>query len=229
MLLRITPQFLAPAFLLTALAIPAAAQNPSVDSKPQSTCTPAASAAQPAKKPKHVYTDDDFAASRGSGDSTGLDVAAQWSVEGILSKDPVTQADLASVQKTIVPSYQFNLQQTQASIANLYLQQYKDVNFERRNEWEERLFTAFECTRNAQGDYVKELQAVSKDPENVRLLSAASLTDRELRTIRELRAKLIADWNPVRVCNAKFDVIRKEGWQRAEEWLKTHPPGSKTN
>ena len=57
---------------------------------------------------------------------------------------------------------EFNLRQTKVSVANLYLQQYKDVAFASRGEWEERLFAVFDCTRAAQGDYVRDLDSVSK-------------------------------------------------------------------
>jgi hypothetical protein len=219
---RTTLHRLACPFLLAAFAASAAAQNPPPDSKPQSGGnTAAAGNAQPVKKAKHVYTDDDFAAPRSSG-SAGVDVSSQWSIEGVLRKDPMTAKDFEEVQKLVMPSYQFNLQQTTASVANLYLQQYKDVAFAGRSEWEERLFAEFECTRSAQGEYVKLLDSVSKDPEYRDLLVATRFSDSELRKIGELRTRLIAGWQPIRVCNAKFDVIRKEGWWRASEWLKTH-------
>ncbi|MCU1315529.1 MAG: hypothetical protein JWN63_851 [Candidatus Acidoferrum typicum] len=69
----------------------------------------------------------------------------------------------------------------------------------------------------------KKLDSASRDPEYHDLLTSTRLSDSELRKMGDLRAHLIAGWEPVRVCNAKFDVIRKEGWQRADEWLKTHP------
>ncbi len=217
---------LAVTWLLGALTAPVCAQNPPPESKPQSSSDAAAvSGAQPAQKAKHVFTNDDFASTRPPGGSdAGVDVSSQWTVESFFPKDPVTAKDIAALQKFITPSYQFNLRQTKASVANLYLQQYKDVAFTGRGEWEERLFAGFECTRSAQGDYVKELDSVSRDPEYRDLLAATRFSDSELRKIGELRARLIAGWQPVRVCNAKFDVIRKEGWQRAEEWLKAHPP-----
>ena len=43
------------------------------------------------------------------------------------------------------------------------------------------------------------------------MLVAEKFTDSEPRILNDLRARLIAGWEPVRVCNAKFDVIRKEG------------------
>jgi hypothetical protein len=212
--------------LLAVLSASAAAQNPSPESKPQSSGESAApGTAQTPKKPKHVFTDDDFAARHSSGGSSGVVVtAAQWSMAGIFTKDPVTAKDIAEAQKLTTPSYQFNLNQNRLSVANLYLQHYKDVFFAGRPEWEDRLFAEFECTRSAQGDYVKELDSVSKDPEYRELLVAAKFSDSELRKMSALRARLIADWEPVRVCEAKFDIIRKEGWQRAQEWLETHPP-----
>ncbi|HTF24561.1 MAG TPA: hypothetical protein VK937_11690 [Candidatus Limnocylindria bacterium] len=82
--------------------------------------------------------------------------------------------------------------------------------FPSRGEWEERLFAGFDCTRAAQGDYVKELDFVSKAREYHDLLVAEKFTDSELRILGDLRARLIAGWEPVRVCNAKFDVIRKK-------------------
>jgi hypothetical protein len=178
--------------------------------------------AQPAKKAKHVYTEDDLASPRSSG-GAGVDVSGQWSLVGLLRKDPITAKDIAEVQKLVLPSYQFNLSQTRASVANLYLQQYKDVAFAGRPEWEDLLFVEFECTRAAQADFVKKLDAVSKDPEYRDLLVATQLSEAELRKLGELRKQLIADWEPIRVCNAKFDVVRKEGWWRASEWLKAHP------
>ncbi|HYL83619.1 MAG TPA: hypothetical protein VE263_05250 [Candidatus Angelobacter sp.] len=205
-------------FLLAALVASAAAQNPPADSKPQSSGDAAAGSAQPVKKAKHVYTDDDFASRRSTG-SAGVDVSGQWPLTGLLRKDPITAKDFAEVQKLVLPSYQFNLTQTRASVANLYLQQYKDAAFDGRDEWENRLFTEFECTREAQADFVKKLDAVSKDPEYRRLLEATQLSEPELKKLAELRKQLIADWEPIRVCNAKFDVIRKEGWWRASEWL----------
>jgi hypothetical protein len=216
---------LAPMLLLAALAARVAAQNPPPESKPQSSSEAAAAGnAQPAKKAKRVFTNDDFASTRGPDSSdANVDVSSQWTVEDFFPKDPVTAKEIAALQKFITPSYLFNLRQTKASVANLYLQQYKDVAFEGRGEWEERLFAGFECTRSAQGDYVKELDSASKDPEYRDLLTATRFSDDELRKIGALRARLIAGWQPVRVCNAKFGVIRKEGWQRAEEWLKTHP------
>jgi hypothetical protein len=217
--------FLAPASLLATLTTPGAAQDQPPESKPQSSRDAAVpSNVQPAKKPKHVYTDDDFASTRPSGGSgAGIDVSSQWTVESFFSKDPVTAKDIAALQKFITPSYQFNLRQTKAPVANLYLQHYKDLTFAGRGEWEERLFAGFECTRSAQGNYVKELDSASRDPEYHDLLTSTRLSDSELRKMGDLRAHLIAGWEPVRVCNAKFDVIRKEGWQRADEWLKTHP------
>jgi hypothetical protein len=225
---RIVLHCLVPALLLAALMASAAAQNPPPDSKPQGTGEAAAAPnAQPVKKAKHVYTDDDFRSSRASSGSGSVDVSAMWSMDSQFPKDPVTAKDVAAAQKLVVPSYQFNLRQTKESVANLYLQQYKDAAFSGRSEWEDRLFTEFECTRSAQGEYVKELDSVSKDPEYRDLLVVTRFSDSDLRKIGELRTRLIADWNPVRVCEAKFDVIRKEGWQRADEWLKTHPPRTK--
>lgn len=215
---------LASALLLAALAVPGASQNPSPDPKPQSGGdTTGAGSAQPGKKAKHVYTDDDFASRRSSG-GAGVDVSSQWSLVGLLRQDPITAKDLAEVQKLVVPSYEFNLKQTRASVANLYLQQYKDVAFAGRPEWEDQLFVEFECARSAQADFIKEFDAVSKDPEYRGLLAAAQLSEPELKKLAELRQRLIADWEPIRVCNAKFDVIRKEGWGRASEWLSAHPP-----
>ena len=222
-------QFLPPAILLAALALPAVAQNPPSDSKPPGTDAAAANAAQPAKKAKHIYTDDDFASTRGSGGSGGVQASSQYSVEGQIPKDPMTQKEFTSLQRNIVTSYQFNLGKTKDFIANRYLQRYKDARFEGRTEWEDRLFAEFECTRNAQGDYVKELQAVSNSAEYTALMSATRFRDSDLKRIGELRAKLIADWNPVAVCETKFDVIRQEGWQRAETWLKAHPTVLQTN
>jgi hypothetical protein len=221
-------QFLASALLLAALALPILAQNPPADSKPQPGDAAATTAAQPAKKPKHVYTDDDFASTRGSG-SSGVQASPQYSVEGEIPKDPMTQKEFTSLQRRIIPSYQFNLAQTKTSVANLYLQQYKDARFEGRSEWEDRLFAEFECTRNAQGEYVKELQEVSNNAEYTALMAATKFSDSDLKKIGALRAKLIADWNPVAVCETKFDVIRQEGWQRADAWLKAHPSAAKTN
>ena len=219
--------FLAPALFLAALAPRGAAQSPPPESKPPSSSEAAAGSPQPSKKAKHVYTDDDFASARSSGSAeAGVDISSQWSVDDFFPKDPVTAKDIAAVQKFITPSYYFNLRQTKESVANLYLhqyKQYKDATFAGQDEWEERLFAAFECTRSAQGDYVKELDSVSKDPEYRDLLVSTRFSDSELRKMGVLRARLIADWRPVRVCNAKFDIIRKEGWQRADEWLKTHP------
>jgi hypothetical protein len=214
--------FLAPALLLGALAPCGAAQSPPPESKPQSSSEAAAASPQPSKKARHVYTDDDFASKRSTGSSGDVDVSAQWSLVGLLRKDPITAKDIAEVQKLVLPSYQFNLSQTRASVANLYLQQYKDVAFAGRPEWEDRLFVEFECTRAAQADFVKKLDAVSKDPEYRDLLVATQLSEAELRKLGELRKQLIADWEPIRACNAKFDVIRKEGWWRASEWLNTH-------
>jgi len=225
--MRIPLHGLASAVLFAALAVPAAPQNPSPDPKPQSSGdTAGAGNAQPAKKAKHVYTDDDFAPRRSSG-SAGVDVSSQWSLVGILRKDPITAKDIAEVQKLVVPSYEFNLKQTRGSVANLYLQQYKDVAFADRPEWEDRLFAEFECTRSAQSDFIKKLDAVAQDPEYRDLLTAAQLSEPEFKKLGELRQRLIADWEPIRVCEAKFDVIRKEGWLRAAEWLNTHP--SKAN
>jgi hypothetical protein len=225
---RIVLHFLAPALMLAALAPRGVAQSPPPESKPQSSSEAATGGSQPSKKAKHVYTDDDFASTHPSGGGdAGVDISSQWSVDDFFPKDPVTAKDIAAVQKFITPSYQFNLRQTKESVANLYLKQYKqykDATFAGWGEWEERLFAAFECTRSAQGDYVKELDSVSKDPEYRDLLLATRFSDGELRKMGVLRARLIADWRPVRVCNAKFDIIRKEGWQRADEWLKTHPP-----
>jgi hypothetical protein len=219
--------WLASGFLLAALATPAAAQNPPLDSKPRSGGdTAGAGNAQSGKKAKHVYTDDDFASRRSTG-SAGVDVSGQWSLVGLLRKDPITAKDITEVQKLVLPSYQFNLSQTRASVANLYLQQYKDVAFAGRPEWEDRLFVEFECTRGAQADFVKKLDAVSKDPEYRDLLVATQLSEAELIKLGELRKQLIADWEPIRACNAKFDVIRKEGWWRASESLNAHP--SKAN
>jgi hypothetical protein len=208
--------------LLAALAAPGTSQNPPPESKPQSSSEAGARGnGQPAKKAKRVFTNDDFSSTHASGG--GVDVSAQWSVDSFFPKDPVTAKDIAAVEKFITPSYLFNLRQTKVSVANLYLQQYKDVAFAGRGEWEERLFAGFDCTRAAQGDYVKELDSVSKAPEYHDLLVAEKFTDSELRILGDLRARLIAGWEPVRVCNAKFDVIRKEGWARADEWLKAHP------
>jgi hypothetical protein len=210
--------------LLALLSTSGGAQNPPPESKPQSSGESAAPGSpQTPKKPKHVYTDDDFAARHSSGGSGGVNVtAAQWSMAGIFPKDPVTAKDIAEAQKLTNPSYAFNLRQNRSSVANLYLQQYKDVFFAGRPEWEDKLFVEFECTRSAQGEYVKELDSVAKDPEYSELLVAAKLSDSELRKMSALRTRLIADWEPVRVCEAKFDIIRKEGWQRAQEWLETH-------
>ncbi len=168
---------LAVTWLLGALTAPVCAQNPPPESKPQSSSDAAAvSGAQPAQKAKHVFTNDDFASTRPPGGSdAGVDVSSQWTVESFFPKDPVTAKDIAALQKFITPSYQFNLRQTKASVANLYLQQYKDVAFTGRGEWEERLFAGFECTRSAQGDYVKELDSVSRDPEYRDLLAATRL------------------------------------------------------
>ena len=118
---------------------------------------------------------------------------------------------------------------TKETVANLYLQQYKDARFEGRSEWEDRLFVEFECTRNAQGEYVKELQEVSNNAEYTALMTATKFSDSDLKKIGGLRTKLIADWNPVAVCETKFDAIRQEGWQRADAWLKAHPAAAKTN
>jgi hypothetical protein len=74
------------------------------------------------------------------------------------------------------------------SVANLYLQQYKDVAFASRGEWEERLFAGFDCTRAAQDDYVKELDSVSKAREYHGLLMAEKFRDSELRILGDLRA-----------------------------------------
>ena len=213
---------LASALLLGVLIAPAAAQNPPPDSKPQTGGeTAGAAKAQPGKKPKHVYTDDDFG-SRRSTSGAGVDTSGQWPLTGLLRKDPMTAKDFAEVQKLVLPSYQFNLTQTRTSVANLYLQQYKDVAFAGRPEWEDRLFAEFECTRSAQADFIKELDAVSRDQEYGRLLAAPQLSEAELRKVSELRKQLIADWEPIRECNAKFDVIRKEGWWRASQWASTH-------
>lgn len=215
---------LAPTLLLAALAAQGAAQNPPPESKPQSSSKAAeAGNAQPAKKAKHVFTNDDFGSTRPDSSDTTVDISSQWTVESFFPKDPVTAKEIAALQKFIMPSYLFNLRQTKTSVATLYLQNYKDVAFEGRGEWEERLFAGFECTRSAQSDYVKELDSASKDPQYRDLLTATRFSDGELRKIGALRTRLIAGWQPVRVCNAKFDVIRKEGWERAEEWLKTHP------
>jgi hypothetical protein len=228
MSLRIFPHLLA-MILLVSLALPAVAQNPPADSKPQGSETSTASSTQPPKKPKHVYTDDDFASTRGSGGSGGMQASPQYSIEGEIPTNPITLNNFVGLLRAITAGYQSSLTKTKDTVSNLYLQQYQSVRFEGRSEWEDRLFAEFECTRNAQGEYVKELQEISNNAEYTALMSATKFSDTELKKIGALRAKLIADWNPVAVCETKFDVIRQEGWQRADAWLKAHPSATKTN
>jgi hypothetical protein len=175
-------------------------------------------AAQEKKHAKHVYTDDDFAASSSPSDQLPPGViGANNMAASFLPKDPMTAKQLAELQQYANSQAAFERSQSIATIAKLYLRD-DDVPFRGRDDWNHRAFDAWTDIVKTISDFAQKLQAVRTA--DAAMLAQKELSPQEVAQLHEQRANLIEQWEPALKAVNHFIVLQNEAKDKAAEWRK---------
>ncbi len=144
---------------------------------------------QQTKHAKHVYTDDDFSAPPGSGDTLPPGVmGANNMAASFLPKDPMTAKQLADLQQYANAQAAHNRTQSIESISKAYLRA-DDVPFRGRDDWNRRAFDAWTDIVKTISDFAQKLQTVRAA--DAAMLAQKELSPQEVAQLHEQRMKLI--------------------------------------
>jgi hypothetical protein len=192
----------------------------------EQTSAPSPATSAPAKRPRHVFTNEDISPSKRSAGSSisdmppdlrsTSDAAAQYFI-----KDPITAVEVEKMHNSCHGIVYNGKTRTKESLGKEYLTDYNYAPFPGRAEWEARLFEVHQEIVKATEAYDEELLVAAA--ENRELLLQTRFSNGDLQRVGALRARLIENWQPVRNLTAKFVAIVREGRGQAGAWLKTHP------